>query len=483
MNDGAELERAHYAEEAGRWESGAPSRPVSPLTQLPVVLVLAGKALAGALAVLAIVTAWGVWAPTSEYLRGLEENGQVLTNSGIRPATDTQVAGWEGTRDYGVLYPLYGGDDTDDLLRFPPSTPGNTMWPAFAADLYPVLDEAGALFIDSGAYEGPALPHMYLPRLPITVNLNYLAKYPILGEDHQPIAVDPGETAWVVAVPATYKAQQAELEAFLLKARRGDPDTEGAFQFQERMPGKPPPESLRNQEVRIVWTEPGQDVFSFNSRVNPSGGNMIVDPIVQIMTAANSLPGDRLNGIGSPNAALKVLTGGDPAGTYAALLPTLRRLGLDDNLRQLVFANEAPLLRIDQAEAEARISRATAVTIAVVMLALGAAAAAMIVARLRRVLIVRRLHGFSAGRRNRELLIAGGISTLGLALLLGVALLADRAGHAPASWRSISDGDLTSIALRLVAVTLALSAGELILSLAIAAIIQRRTGALLVKQL
>lgn len=482
MTDGEELEleRAHYGDEPGARVS---SRRVSPLLQLPVVLILAGKAAAGALAVLAIVTAWGIWSPTSEFLRNLEENQQVMTLSGARPATETQVAGWEDTRDYAVLYPVEGGDDAADLLSL--FARSNTVWPATTAELYPLLDAAGALYIDAGAYEGPAFPHAVLPRLPITVNLNYLAKYPLLGEDHQPIAVDPAETAWVVAIPATYKSQQAEIEAYLQQLRTGGPDiVEGAFDFQTRyMPGYPPPESLRNQDVRIVWSEPGQQVFSFDSDVNRAGGNVIVDPIVQIMTPANSLPVDRMNMIGSWNSALKVFTGGDPAATYAALLSTLQELGVDDNLPRLVFANEAPLLRIDAAGAATRISKATAATMAAVMLTLGAAAAAMIVARLRRVLIVRRLHGFGAARRNRELILAAGISTAALAGLVGLALLADRAGHAPDSWRSISDGDLAAISLRLGAVVLALSAAELILALGLAAIIQRRTGALLVKQL
>lgn len=477
MSATEELERAESWEEAA-----PPSRRASPLTQLPVMLVLAGKALAGALAALAIVTAWGVWSPTSEFEQGLREGSLVMTPSGLKPATETEVAGWSDTRDYGVLYPRKPGDDGDDLIS--PTRP-NTMWPALLRDLYPILDQAGAIFIDAGEYrEGtPPPPIRLLPVQPITVNLNYLARYPILGEDQQPIAVDPAETAWVVAVPAQYKAQQPEIEAYLLKSRRGAPGYEGAFQFQERVYGMPPPESLRDQEVRIIWTAPDQELFSFDSQVNRSGGNMILDPIVKIMTPANSLPIDRINGISSPNGAVKVFTGGDPAGTYADLLPTLQRLGLDDNLPNLVFANEAPLLRIDQAEAETRISQAAAVTIALVMLALGAASAAMIVARLRRVLIVRRLHGFTAARRNRELILAAGISTLGMLVVAGLALLADSAGYAPASLKGIAEGDVTAIAVRLGAVILALAGAELVLALAIATITQRRTGALLIKQL
>lgn len=477
MSATEELERAESWEEAA-----PPSRRSSPLTQLPVVLLLAGKALAGALAALAIVTAWGVWSPTSEFEQGLREDNLVMTPSGLKPATETEVAGWSDTRDYGVLYPRTPGDDGDDLIS--PMSP-NTMWPALLRDLYPILDQAGAIFIDANQYRVgvPPPPVRNLPVQPITVNLNYLARYPILGEDGQPIAVDPSETAWVVAVPAQYKSYQAQIEDWLGKLRRGGGGIEGAFQFQERVHGMPPPESLRNQEVRIIWTSSDQELFSFDSQVNPSGGNTILDPIVEIMTPANSLPIDRINGISSPNGAVKVYTGGDPAGAYADLLPTLQRLGLDDNLPALVFANEAPLLRIDQAEAESRISQAAAVTLALVMLAIGAASAAMIVARLRRVLIVRRLHGFSAARRNRELILAGGISTLGMLAIGGLALLADRSGYTPASLRGIADGDLTGIALRLGAVILALAAAELILALAIATFTQRRTGALLVKQL
>jgi hypothetical protein len=480
VNGSEELERAESWQEAG-----PSSRRASPLTQLPVVLVLAGKVLAGALAALAIVTAWGVWAPPTDARdRELLEGGLVATVSGFKAATETEVAGWSDKRDYGVLYPLLSGDDAKSMANLPPS-PSNKMWSALTGDLYPILDKAGAIFIDATQYRVgiPPPPIRNLPVQSIYVNLNYLARYPILGEDQRPIAVDPAETAWVVAVPAQYKSYQAQMEAWLGKLRHGGDGFEGAFQYAERS-GYPVPERFRTQKVRIIWTEPEQKVFSFDSRVNPSGGNTILDPIVEIMTPANSLRVDRLNGVGAPDGALKVFTGGDPAGTYARLLPTLQRLELDDNLKQIVFANEAPLLRIDQAAAESRISRATAVTIALVMLALGAASAVMIVARLRRVLIVRRLHGFSAARRNRELITAGALSALGMLLIGGLALLADRTGgYAPPSWRGIADGDLTGIALRLAVVILALSAAELMLALAIAGIIQRRTGALLVKQL
>jgi hypothetical protein len=476
MSGSEELERADSWE-----EEEPPSRRTSPLTAVPVVLALAGKALAGALAALAIVTAWGVWSPTDPRDRELLDDGLILTVSGFKPATETEVAGWADTRDYGALYPLVAGDDAKSMANLPP-----TRLPALTGDLYPILDEAGAIYIDASLYLAgvPPQPAGPLPVSSICVNLNYIARYPILGEDHQPIAVDPAETAWVVAIPATFKSQQAQMEDHLLKQRRGAPEFEGAFQFQERLPGKPPPESLRNQEVRIIWTEPGQELFSFDSRVNPTGGNTILDPIVEIMTPANGLPIDRLNGTSGPDGALKVFTGGDPAGTYAGLLPTLQRLQLDDNLKQIVFANEAPLLRIDVAAAESRISRAAAVTVALVMLALGAASAVMIVARLRRVLIVRRLHGFGFVRRNRELILAGVLPTLGMLLLGGLALLGDSTGaYAPASWRGIADGDLTGISLRLAAVILALAAAELILALAIAGLVQRRTGALLIKQL
>lgn len=458
------------------------ARPRSRLLELPVVLVFVAKALAGVFAALAIAVAWGVWAPLDA---PVEEGGQVMTPSGLVDATQTEVAGWSDTRDYGVFYRLLPGDDVENMANVFDNGP-DKIWPAVTRDLYPILDDAGAIYIDANQYQdGVPLPTMGMPQKSIYVNANYLARYPILGEDHLPIVVDPAEEAWVIAVPATLKAYEAQMEEWLLKVRRGIGGIQGVSEANERFSGDSAPERFRTQDVRIVWMQPDQDVFSFDSTINRSGGNIIHDPIVEIMTPANSLPVDRGNAVtGGPDTALKVFTGGDPAGTYQRLLPTLQRLDLDDNIKQLVFANEAPLLRLDQAEAEARISRATAASIAVVMLALGAGSAVMIVARLRRVLIVRRLHGFSVARRNRELLIAGGLSTAGMLLMGGLALWADRAGgYAPASYRGIASGDLWGVSARLGAIVLALSAVELTLALLVAGTIQRRTGALLVKNL
>jgi len=478
MTDGDELERSDLAEEAPPTRS----RRTSPLLQVPVLLALAGKALAGALAALAIVTAWGVWSPTSDFERGLNDSGLVMTVYGAQAATATEVAGWEDTRDYGVLYPLLPGDDADDMTDW---LAVMRIYTALASDLYPILDEAGAIYIDAASYQSgvPPQPTDNQPVPSIYVNLNYLAKYPVLGEDGQPIAIDPTETAWVVAIPAKYKDDQDRIEDWIGKLRRGGGGIEGAAQYWEKTTGQPVPEHLRDQQVRIVWMAPDQELFSFDSRVDKYGGNMILDPIVEIMTPANSYPMDRFSSATGPDGALKVFTGGDPEATYTALLPTLRNLGLDDNLTQIVFANEAPLMRLDSAQAQTRISQAAAVTLALVTIALGAASAATIVARLRRVLIVRRLHGFSAARRNRELIAAAAISTLSMLLLLALALATDRAGYAPASWDGIAGGDATAIALRLAAVILALAAVELMLALAIATAVQRRTGALLIKQL
>ncbi|MDR1999826.1 MAG: hypothetical protein LBQ06_07830 [Frankiaceae bacterium] len=116
-------------------------------------------------------------------------------------------------------------------------------------DLYPILDEAGAIFIDATQYVVGVPPSPALPRAPITVNLNYLARYPILGEDGQPIAVDPAEEAWILAVPATLKPQLAWIGGYYNQWRGRNLGFQSAAEANQAMVGEPSPGRLRPSQL------------------------------------------------------------------------------------------------------------------------------------------------------------------------------------------------------------------------------------------
>lgn len=216
----------------------------------------------------------------------------------------------------------------------------------------------------------------------------------------------------------------------------GGPDFQGAVQGQEMMLREPVPDGLRAQSVRIVWTRAGQDVFTFNSQVNADGGNTVRDPIIEVLTPANSLTIDRMNAIrGHLNSPLKVRVDGDPAGTLARLQPLLRQLHLDDNLQNLVTGNEAMLMELDELRRMTTTTLLAAAAALGVMLAFSAALVLVLGDALRQRITVRRLHGFSFVRTYRELLAAMAATWLGqlalAGLLMGAALALPRATFAP----------------------------------------------------
>jgi hypothetical protein len=359
------------------------------------------KAACGALLAVLVVVMWQQYADL--------ENRQEL------------IAQWENVQDYAIFYPRLVGDDRQEL-----ETGGNASTVSEARDLYPVLEEAGALYVEAVNYETgvPTVPSSPWPAPPIRVNNNYLEQYPVLDDSRRPIAVDDDEQAWVVAVPEQFKARETQLREYLQTLRSGGPQLVGAVQAEERIVGVRAPAHFTHQEVRIIWMASGQEVFSFNSKVNPDRGNMITDPVIEIMTPANSLTVDRLNSItGNLNTALKVRVDGDPAAALKKFAPTLAKLELDDNLRHLVSVHEAMGMEVSEVRSGMAWITAVAVAALLVMLALNATMVIIGSDRLRRKLTVRRLHGVGFTRSYRELLVAVGVTWLGQTLLAGAVVV------------------------------------------------------------
>lgn len=326
-------------------------------------------------------------------------------------------AHWESVEDYAVFYPRLLGNDRDEL-----ETGSNASTISEARDLYPVLDKAGALYIDAINYEpgAPWDPSSPWPAPPIRVNANYLEQYPIMDDTGTPIHVEDDEQAWVVVVPEQFKSREAQLKEFLQKLRTGGQGYQGAVQAQERMLRESVPEQFSRQQVRIIWMASGQDVFAFNSRVNPNGGNMIKDPVIEVMTPANSLVVDRLNSItGEMNTPLKVRVDGSPAAILNELAPMLKELKLDDNLQYLVTGQEAMIAEVSDIRSGITWVAAFAGGALLVLLVLNATLVIIASDRLRRRLIVRRLHGVGLMSSYRELLVVLGVTWLAQTLLAG----------------------------------------------------------------
>lgn len=105
---------------------------------------------------------------------------------------------------------------------------------------------------------------------------------------------------------------------------------------------------MKNQQIKIIWLANGQKIFSFDLDVFPTENNMIIDPIIQVVTEKNSVCADRDSILGSGyRDPLKMrLLNRDAALTYRALEPELQRLKLDDNLKHLVTVDQFVLQEI-----------------------------------------------------------------------------------------------------------------------------------------
>lgn len=327
-------------------------------------------------------------------------------------------AGWKGVQNYAVFYPYAVGNDLEEL-----QTGGNGSTIAIARDLYATLDAAGALYVDAINYlpQAPREPVQPWPAKPIRVNTNYLDMYPVLDESQKPIKIEDSEQSWVVAVPSQFKSSEAALMAYLQEQRTGGDRRDGAIQAYQKMLGQPAPPQFTQQTVRIVWMAPGQKVFSFNSLANPDDGNMIRDPVIEIMTPANSLPVDRLNAItGALNTPLKIRVDGDSQAVFRGLGAQLKELKLDDNLQRLVTPYEAMDMENSQVRSAIAWLAVFAGVALVVVLLLNATMVFVASDRQRRRLTVRRLHGMGFLRSYRELLVFLGTTALWQAILAAV---------------------------------------------------------------
>lgn len=388
------------------------------------------------------------------------------------------MAPWEKVQNYAIFYPRLVGDDQQEL-----ETGGNASSVAEARRLYPVLEEAGALYIDSVNYQAgaPNDPSSPWPAPPIRVNTNYLEQYPIVDDSGKQITVADDEQAWIVAVPEQFKAREAQLKELFQRMRAGGQGITGAAQAEARIVGVKAPERFVNQEIRIIWTASGQKVFGFDPKVNPDHGNMITDPVIEVMTPANSLTVDRLNAItGGLDTALKVRVDGDPAAVLADLGPLLRELKLNDNLRHLVSVHDAIGAQISELRSGLTQAIAFAAGALLVMIVLNAVIVVIGSDRLRRRLTVRRLHGIGFIRSYRELLFLLGGTWLVQSLIAAAAVVF--LGRQTMSVPGIEVNPYAQLP-KLLAVALVSLVVEALLVIVVARIVERRNAVKRLKEL
>lgn len=286
------------------------------------------------------------------------------------------------------------------------------------------------------------------------------------------VDITESTTDWVVLAPVSDKPRQAQLLNYFQRGRTGTGTgaQQGASQAEQSIFGRRTPPRLTHQQVRIVWLADHQQVFSFNPKVAPGNRNLVTDPILEVMTLANSLGIDRANAItGSSDTALKLrLRDADTAATQQALAPTLRDLRLDDNLRHLVTMNEYVLLELQHLQDGVRDVAIAAVALLVGMLVLIAQSLTVIFDRYSRKIVVRRLFGLGFRRTYREFLRLFGV--IAVVQTVG-ALIANAVGLSPFS-TATSSGAVSPLVV--LGVSAAVVAAELLFSTAVLTVIEKR---------
>ena len=366
-----------------------------------------------------------------------------------------QFGNWDRARGFGIFSPQVVGNDLVET-----ETGGNATTAAEVYDLYPALNDRGALYVDARNYEPVALAEALPPGAyrSIDVNVNYLKQFPLRDDLGRTIGIGENTTDWVVLASSHYKSQQAEILAYFQVVRSG------AVHAEDSAFGRPAPASVAHQGVSIIWMQDNQAVFSFNPLVNPDHGNNIVDPFIEVITAANSLGIDRANMLsGGGGTAMKIrLLGGDPVRTMQDLLPTLRRLKLDDNLPYLVTMDEYVSQQIAALDNGIRIVAIAGIALLVGLLVLAVQSISILFERYSRRITVRRLFGAGFMRTYREPLL---IFTAVWSFQLVGALAANRLGlspfSTPTSSRVAGDGIVVAIAASVALVEVLFSAGVL----------------------
>lgn len=148
---------------------------------------------------------------------------------------------------------------------------------------------------------------------------------------------------FILLVPEKYRNKEKEILEYFKKNRKNLVEAdENMFQVEV-------PDRVRNQRLSIIWTANNQKIFSFNPEVFPLENNMIVDPIIRVVTEKNSLVADKANmmsGRGGRDPLKVKLINRDSERTFELLEPELKRLKLDDNLTNLISVDQYVLSQI-----------------------------------------------------------------------------------------------------------------------------------------
>lgn len=331
--------------------------------------------------------------------------------------SEARLGSWGQTSQYGIFYPRSVGADLEEL-----QSGQEFSLAAEVFQLYPALNEQGALFVDASLYTPLALTQEMPPDRyrSLKVNPNYLEEYPVFSASGDPVTVPEGETDWIVLVPERYRTEEDSIVRAFQAQRAGDESIESVYSYDEHMFGRAVSDEVRNQDVTIIWTASDQRVFSFHPEVAPDDGNCIVDPIIEVMTMGNSVGLDRMNSFtGGPDACVKVkLTDQDTKKTLQGLQGLLKELNLDDNFLHLVTLNDYALAWLQQLQQQLRDTALLGAVVLVLFLIFAIQSVSLLFEKDARRIAMRRLYGYPFAMRHRGYLTVFSVTWAVMALAL-----------------------------------------------------------------
>lgn len=260
-------------------------------------------------------------------------------------------------------------------------------------DVYPVVNEQGALFINARAFQPEYLSQVSQQYPAVTVNPNYLAKYPLLNSKGNPVIIPESETDWILLAPEHYENQEEKIVSYFKTKRSGmnevDRDEYGASSKESK-----------GQHIKIIWIKDGQKVYSFNSKVSPETAGTVSDVIVAVMTEQNSCISDRdsVNGNGDSDP-LKVKLRGTEKETYDLLYPTLKKVGVAENLTHLVLLDQYMMEKATKAKNQMNLYFLMTLVLATVLLLTVAQNMVILFDHNKKDIIVKKLFGWPWNRR------------------------------------------------------------------------------------
>lgn len=258
-------------------------------------------------------------------------------------AMQKKVKEWENIKDYGVFYPLRLVPGEEEQVRLGQCSDNDRI---LHGAFYFFINRKGALLLDTRDYIGEVLQrNAFLHNdqiLSLLCNPNALKKFRIFDVAGNRISISENETKRILLVPEQYSTKKKEILKYFLECYQKKKELDHDY-FQVKIP-----KQLEDPIIQIIWIKRGQKIFSFNPDIFPAEQNKIIDPIIQVITEKNSLFSDRETVLGGgATDPLKVkLVQRSAALTYKRLKPDLERLGIQDNLRNLVRIQEPMLQRI-----------------------------------------------------------------------------------------------------------------------------------------